>query len=593
VSILAVGLLAGTLLTLGVRPAAAADEVPGGGRANAGAHDARPTRTDATIQAAPPPGYTVLGIDVSSHDHSTFPTIDWAGQVNSGISFAYIKATEAQNYTNPYFANDYRDAKAAGLYVGAYTFGRPDKRDPVGDANFFIDRASFTNDSKTLVPFLDMEWPYFSIGTCYGLTQTEMRAWVQAFLDQVKVRIGRDAMIYTAASWWNQCVGTTTSFGRYPLDVANYNVTSPTLPYGWTTWTVWQYAGGNNSQQGNYDKDVFNGDLEGLKRLAGIDPPPPLVASPAAIVHSSVNQVEVYGNASGALVERYWSTSFGWSGWSNFGGGISGTPYVFQNPKAGTVEVYANVGGHVAYKYWLSGRWANWIDLGGSIVGDPVVFYSPVYGSTEIYARGSNNHLMQKYYAGAWSGWNDLGGDLAGDPALLYNPRFRSTEIYARGSNSHLAQKYYAGGWSGWNDLGGDLAGDPALFLSPLYGTTEVYARAPDGHLAQKYYSSAWSDWYNLGGTLGGDPVILYVSATSSTQIYANGGGTLVQLYYLPGSGWSSWNDLGGAISSDPAAVVNSYTGNTEVYAVSAGNLVTNVDVGSSSAWTGWRSLMQ
>ncbi|WP_432987180.1 GH25 family lysozyme [Dactylosporangium sp. CA-233914] len=585
-SLLAVVMLAGLLNP--VPSPAAADNGP----ARAGARD----RVEAAA-AVPGPQYTVKGIDVSSHDHSVFKTIDWGAQAAQGVKFAYIKATETNNYVNPYFARDIADAKRAGLLAGAYTWARPDHGDPVGDANIFIDNAAWVNDSKTLVPFVDLEWPYFkTVGPCYNLDQTAMRAWIQAFLDQIQVRIGRKAMIYTAASWWNQCVGNTTQFASYPLDVASWSGTTPKLPNGWSRWTLWQYTGGDNNQLGNYDKDVFNGDLEQLKRLAGIDPPEPLIAKPAVIAHAATAQMQVYTDAGHGLSQRFWSPGYGWSSWSNFGGGIAGTPHVLQNPASRTVEVYARTrDGRLAQKYWQAGRWSDWTDLGGDLAGDPVVFYSPRYGSTEIYARGRNGHLMQRFYAGGWSGWNDLGGDLAGDPAeVLYNPVYRTTEIYARSTSNALVQLYYGSTWSGWSSLGGDLRGDPVVFRSPLYGTTEIYARTGGGHLAQKYYSGTqWSGWNDLGGSLSGDPAVFYNPQYRSTEIYASDGGTLRYILIMPGGGWMPWTGIGGALDTDPAVVLNPWTGNTEIYAVSNGNLVTQLWLRGMSVWSGWSTIMQ
>ncbi|GAA2381897.1 GH25 family lysozyme [Dactylosporangium salmoneum] len=545
--------------------------------------------------ATPGPQYPVKGIDISSHDHSTYKTIDWAAQAAAGVQFAYVKATETNNYVNPYFSQDLADAKKAGLLAGAYTFARPDHADPVGDANIFIDHADWASDAKTLVPFVDLEWPYFSgTNACYNLDQTAMRAWIQSFLDQIQVRIGRKAMIYTAASWWNQCVGNTTQFAAYPLDVATWSGTAPKLPNGWTKWTLWQYAGGDTKQYANYDKDVFNGDLDALRRLAGIDPPSPLIAKPSVAPHAPSKQMQVYTDAGHGLSQRYWSPGYGWSSWSNFGGGIAGTPHVLQNPAAGTVEVYARTqGGHLAQKYWRAGRWSDWTDLGGSLAGDPVVFYSPRYGSTEIYARGTDGHLWQRFYAGGWSGWNDLGGSLAGDPAeVLYNPVYRTTEIYARGTNGHLLQLYFGGAWSPWNDLGGDLAGDPAVLRSPVWGSTEIYARGSGGHLMQKYFAGGWSGWNDLGGSLTGEPAVFYNPQYRSTEIYARDGGTLRYTLIMPGGGWAAWTGIGGTLDTDPAVLLNPWTGNTEIYAVSGGNLVTQLWLRDASTWTGWSTIM-
>jgi GH25 family lysozyme M1 (1,4-beta-N-acetylmuramidase) len=213
--------------------------------------------------------YPISGIDISSHDHSVYPMIDWASLAASGVKFAYVKAAEGTGYLNPYFAKDFQDARNAGLYVGAYVYGRPDDGDPVGQANYFVNNSLWTDDSRTLIPFLDIEWPWDLSDACYTLTPTQMTTWIRAFLNQVESRIGRKPMIYTAASWWNQCTNSDTSFGDYPLDVANYGVSAPTLPAGWLTWKLWQYAGGHNSQQGNDDKDVVNGDANTLAQLAG------------------------------------------------------------------------------------------------------------------------------------------------------------------------------------------------------------------------------------------------------------------------------------------------------------------------------------
>ncbi|WP_157744328.1 GH25 family lysozyme [Micromonospora viridifaciens] len=246
---------------------AAASTLDGDGRANASVQPgARATSLSAT--AGVPAGYTIRGIDVSSHDHNLGP-IDWPA-VAKDYKFAYIKATEGSTYLNPYFAGDYAAAKSAGLLVGAYHFARPDARDPVTEANFFIDNAKFLKDRQTLVPMVDIEWPYWSgAPTCYGLTTTEFSNWVRAFSNQVKARIGRVPMIYTNTNFWNPCTGNNATFGDHPLDIAGYTTTRPPLPAGWTKEAVWQYAAGNPSQPANYSQNVFNGDYVALTRLTG------------------------------------------------------------------------------------------------------------------------------------------------------------------------------------------------------------------------------------------------------------------------------------------------------------------------------------
>jgi GH25 family lysozyme M1 (1,4-beta-N-acetylmuramidase) len=265
-------------------PAAAAPVVAdppvagGGGRAQAGAvrngtAQAPDDSGGVTAQSPAWASYPIRGIDVSSHDHSRH-NVNWASLAASGVKFAYIKATEGTTYTNAHYAADYAAAKRNGILVGAYAFGRPDRGDPVGQADHLVDHSLWTVDGQTLVPFLDVEWPYggLKLSRCWGLTTTQMSAWIRAFVERVTARIGRRPAIYTNANWWNPCTGRNGSFGAYPLSIASYTSTPPTLPAGWNSFTFWQYAAGNTSVAGNHDKQVFHGDLAELSTLAGSDP---------------------------------------------------------------------------------------------------------------------------------------------------------------------------------------------------------------------------------------------------------------------------------------------------------------------------------
>jgi len=238
--------------------------------------DVAPPEVLAAIQAGRPAGYPIGGIDISSHDHRRFP-VHWGTEAAAGSRFVYVKATEGTTYVNPHFATDYAAARAARRYVGAYAFARPDRGDPVGQAEHFLRHARLTRDAQTLVPFVDLEWPYAGVRTdrCYNLTPAQMRAWIRAFVDRVEADIGRRPMIYTNAYWWDPCTGGDPSFGGYPLDVANYSRKPPTLPAGWTTFALWQYVPGDPDKRGAHDRDVVNGGLAGLQALAWPPPPEP------------------------------------------------------------------------------------------------------------------------------------------------------------------------------------------------------------------------------------------------------------------------------------------------------------------------------
>ncbi len=203
---------------------------------------------DIDIQASVP------GIDVSGHQGN----VDWNYWWNQGKRFVWVKATEGTGYRNPYFAQQYNGSYNQGFIRGAYHFALPDRSSGATQANFFSSNGGgWSGDGKTLPGALDMEYnPYGS--TCYGLTQSQMTAWIRDFSNTYKARWNKYPAIYTSTSWWNQCVGS--SFGSTnPLWVARYASTVGTLPIGWSYYTVWQYSSSpidQNTFNGGYDRLV-------------------------------------------------------------------------------------------------------------------------------------------------------------------------------------------------------------------------------------------------------------------------------------------------------------------------------------------------
>ena len=91
-----------------------------------------------------------------------------------------------------------------------------------------------------------------------------MVSWIRDFLNRYKARTGRDAVIYTSASWWSSCTDDSTAFGSTPLWVARYASSAGTLPAGWSSYTMWQYT---SSGQTVGDHDRFNGSADKLKQF--------------------------------------------------------------------------------------------------------------------------------------------------------------------------------------------------------------------------------------------------------------------------------------------------------------------------------------
>ncbi|WP_189533408.1 lysozyme [Streptomyces roseolilacinus] len=197
------------------------------------------------------------GVDVSSHQGN----VDWPALWTSGVRWAYVKATEGTYYKNPYFPQQYNGSYNTGMIRGAYHFATPDTAGGAAQADYFVDNGGgWSRDGMTLPGALDIEWnPYGP--ACYGKTQAGMVAWIRDFLARYRYRTGRDAVIYTATSWWKQCTGNHGGFASAnPLWIARYDTTVGELPAGWIYHTMWQYTssgpivGDHNRFNGAYDR---------------------------------------------------------------------------------------------------------------------------------------------------------------------------------------------------------------------------------------------------------------------------------------------------------------------------------------------------
>ena len=203
----------------------------------------------------------VPGMDVSSHQG----VVDWTKAAANGAKFAYVKASEGTEYSNPYFADQYAGAASAGMLRGAYHFALPNASSGAAQANYFLKSgAAWSPDGKTLPALLDLEYnPYGS--ACYGMTPAEMVWWISDFSTTILSRTGRLPAIYTSTDWWNGCTGMADGFGNHPLHIARWSATPGVLPAGWKAYTLWQHA---DSGVFPGDQNVFNGTVQQLAAFA-------------------------------------------------------------------------------------------------------------------------------------------------------------------------------------------------------------------------------------------------------------------------------------------------------------------------------------
>ncbi len=308
--------------------------------------------------------------------------------------------------------------------------------------------------------------------------------------------------------------------------------------------------------------------------------------------------VEIYAvGTDGALNERAWNRSHGWSSWFNLGGSVAGTPSAIYDPVTGNLEVYVRgASGPLYEKAWNAKKgWTAWIDLGGRFTGNPAVAYDSLSGNLEVYAVSTGGAVNERYYGnGKWSGWVDLGGSVTASPSAVYDPVSKHFDVYVRGTGGALYERAWSpgGGWSGWIYLSGAVTGNPDAVYDSLSGNLEVYTVGTGGAVYERAFSKgSWSGWFDLSGSATASPSAVYDPVSKHMEVYVRGtGGALYEKAWTSSGGWSAWIDLGDAVTGNPDAVYDSLSGNFEVYVVGTGGAV-NERYYHNGRWLSWVDL--
>lgn len=199
---------------------------------------------------------TLTGIDVSYYQGN----VGWAAVKSSGRSFAFARVSDGLNYPDTKFAQNWPAMKTAGLTRGVYQFFRP-SQDANAQAQLLIDKLTANGGLKPgdLPPVLDLE-------SADGLASATVVAKAKTWLAKVEAKYGVKPIVYTAA-FMTPVIGN--NFTAYPLWVANYQTTCPTMPGAWTKWKFWQNSdsGSVAGISGNVDTNLFDGNATLLGAL--------------------------------------------------------------------------------------------------------------------------------------------------------------------------------------------------------------------------------------------------------------------------------------------------------------------------------------
>ena len=198
------------------------------------------------------------GIDVSSYQGGLYIPPIWA-------DFVIVKATEDDDYVNPYKDSQAQDTLSAGKRLGFYHFARPG--DAAAQARCFVDAVRGYVGKATL--WLDWEANAVEQGP----------GWAMTFLDTVRSLTGSTPGIYMNDSALNGYDWSVVA-GEYPLwyaDPENYNTVYmgyidpevPSVPY-WGQPLIHQYSqcGQLPGYNGNLDFDRLR-DRSAWDRMIG------------------------------------------------------------------------------------------------------------------------------------------------------------------------------------------------------------------------------------------------------------------------------------------------------------------------------------
>ena len=200
----------------------------------------------APVYAFSPSSDTIYeGIDVSGWQGN----INYAEVKNSGIEIVYMKASEGSSFVDPYFNQNYTNAKANNLKVGFYHYlTARSVEEAISEARFFVATISGK------VPDCRLAMDFESFG---NLNTEEINQIGLTFMQTVENLSGKEMVIYSDTSnASNRFRGELTN---YPLWVAQYEVYEPTPNGNWSTWVGWQYtdAGEIAGISGYVDRDKF------------------------------------------------------------------------------------------------------------------------------------------------------------------------------------------------------------------------------------------------------------------------------------------------------------------------------------------------
>lgn len=196
----------------------------------------------------------VYGLDVSHYQGDIGWTKLKAENNDFPMQFVFIRATTGIDRDSE-FRDNWEAAKTHGYLRGAYHYYRPDENS-LKQADNFIKNVKLSKGD--LPPVLDIE--KIPNRQCMDSLRSGLRRW----LNKVENHYGMKPIIYSGESFYTDYLKE--EFAGYKLWIANYSFFEDEIKRDWLIWQFTDKAT-MNGITGPVDVNIYNGNIEGLKRM--------------------------------------------------------------------------------------------------------------------------------------------------------------------------------------------------------------------------------------------------------------------------------------------------------------------------------------
>ncbi|MBQ8966750.1 GH25 family lysozyme [Ruminococcus sp.] len=197
------------------------------------------------------------GADISSYQG----TADWS-KLSQNMDFAFIKATEGSSHTDERFDYNFKGAREAGLYAGAYHFFSFDSPGKTQAENFISAMEATGMTDGMLPPVIDVE-PYGEY-LKQPKPAEEVLPELEDMISAIEEKYGCKPVIY--------CTGK--AYKLYKAGFEGCKLWERNVYYRplHNDWSFWQYTDtevleGYSGDEKYIDMNVFCGDEEELKAM--------------------------------------------------------------------------------------------------------------------------------------------------------------------------------------------------------------------------------------------------------------------------------------------------------------------------------------